>query len=177
MNLDTGKPIRWVRWADIPESVEQQGEFEAFRCNPEEWQGKGLPLSEIIYRGKCRMRFVPAAPKIGSKPTTPRELFDSLDDARKRLVVFVEPPPILIPGLVQIHECEVRACHKPAYFQVSDEQEIEPQVDENGREYERAIMLMPHWFCARHFRLPTIVSRRGVQSEVKIEEGEPGRPK
>ncbi len=176
-NRDTDKLIRWVRWVELEENPEAASLFSAFRCNPQEWKEKGLDIAEIIYEDRARLLFIPRAPRFGSKPTSEVELYESLDDARKSLVKIIEPPPILIPGIVSIHECEIRGCHNPAYFQVSDEQEIEPQTDVEGRQHERAIMLCPHWFCKKHWRPPTIVSRRGVQSEVKIEEGGPGRPK
>jgi hypothetical protein len=176
-NRDTGELVRWVRWVELEEDPEKPSLFSAFRSNPEEYKAKGLPLSDIIYEDRARLLFIPRAPRFGIKATTARELYDSLDDARKALVQFIEPPPILIRREhTMIHECEIRTCHKPAWFIVSDEKEIEPQIDSEGRQHERAILLRPHWFCVAHFRLPTIVSRRGVQSEVNIPEGEAGRP-
>jgi hypothetical protein len=167
MNLDTGKPIRWVRWADVPESTEQQGEFEAFRCNPEQAKAQGIPLSEIIYRGKCRMRFVPAAPRIPGKPSNQRDLSGSLDDARKRLV----EPKLLIPG----EECEYPGCHNLSAFRCSEEVEIEPEVDAEGKAYERAVTVRVRCYCSnpKHYRNPVFTSIRGVQSEVAVEEGRP----
>lgn len=160
-NRDTGELIRWVRWAEIPEDPEQPGEFEAFRSNPEEWKARGLPLSEIIYRGRARLQFIPAAPRIGGRPTSARELYESLDDARKSLV----NPKLLVPG----EECEERFCHRLASWQVADEHEIEPHTDAEGRRHERAVTVRVHCYCDRHFRLPVMVSRRGVESEVNVE--------
>lgn len=169
INRDTRQPIRWVRWAEIPEDPEAPGEFEAFLTEPQAYRARGLPLSDILYRGRARLRFIPAAPRFGPRPTSARELYESLDDARRSLVRRLEPPAVLIPGVVPIHECEVATCHQPAWWLVSDEREIEPQRDAEGREHERAVTVAAHYFCDRHFRLPTVVSRRGVESEVETE--------
>ncbi len=165
MNRDTRQPIRWVRWAEIPEDPEQPGEFEAFHMNPEQAKAQGIPLTDIIYRGKARLRFIPAAPRIPGKPTSERDLAGSLDEARKSLV----NPKLLIPG----EECEYPGCHRLSEWRVSDEQEIEPQADAEGKLGERAITTRVRCYCSKHYRLPTFKSRRGVENEVPIEEARP----
>ena len=164
-NLDTREIIRWVRWAEIPDDPEQPGEFEAFRTEPEAYKAKCLPLSDIIYRGKARLRFVPAAPRIGVKPTSPRELAESLADARRRLV----EPKLLVIG----EECEERGCHRLSCYRVSWEQEIDPQRDADGRLHERAVAREAHCYCEYHARLPRFTSRRGVEAEVAVEKPDP----
>ena len=164
-NRDTGEVIRWVIWAEIPEDPEQLGEFEAFRSNPEDWREKGFPLSEIRYTGRARLQFVPAAPRIGVRPTSPRELAESLDDARRRLV----EPKLLVIG----EECEERGCHRLSCFRVSWEQEIEPQRDADGRLHERAVAREAHCYCEYHARLPRFTTRRGVETEVEVEKPDP----
>ncbi len=165
MNRDTGERIRFVRWAEIPDDPEQPGEFEAFRCEPEAYKALGFPLTDIIYRGKARLRFIPVAPRIPGKPTSERDLAGSLDEARKSLV----NPKLLIPG----EECEYPGCHRLSEWRVSDEQEIEPQADAEGNLGERAITLRVRCYCSKHYRLPTFTSRRDVTNEVPIEEARP----
>lgn len=165
LNAETGQRIRWVRWADIPEDHEQQGEYEAFSRDPEEAKARGIPLADIIYRGRCRLRFVPAAPRFTCTPTSERDLAGSLDEARRRLV----DQRLLVLGL----ECDEPGCHRQAQYRVSDEQEIEPQRDAEGHQFERAIAVRARCYCARHYRLPTLTSMRGVQAEVEVEEARP----
>ena len=165
MNLDSGKPIRWVRWADVPETTEQEGDYEAFHMNPEQAKQQGIPLSEIIYRGRCRMRFIPAAPAFRSTPTSQRDLSGSLEEARKRLV----EPKLLVPG----EECDEPKCHRLSEYRVSDEVEIEPERDSEGRLFERAVTTRVRCYCGAHYRLPRFVNTRGVEREVETEEGRP----
>lgn len=165
INRDTGKPVRWVRWAEIPDDPEQPGEYEAFRTEPEAWKAQGLPLSDIIYRDKARLRFIPAAPRIAGKPTSQRDLAGSLDEARRSLV----NPKLLVLG----EECEYPGCHRLSEWRVSYEQEIEPQADGLGGLGQRAITTEIHDYCSRHYQLPRFKSLRGVESEVQLEEGRP----
>jgi hypothetical protein len=165
INAETGQPIRWVRWADVPDHPEQQGDFEAFTINPDDAKARGIPLADTVYRGRCRMRFVPAAPRFASTPTSQRDLNGSLEDARRRLV----QPKLLVPG----EECDEPGCHRLSAFRVSDEVEIEPQRDAEGRQLERAVATRIRSYCDKHYRLPTFTSTRGVQSEVEIEEARP----
>ncbi len=168
MNRDTGERIRFVRWAEIPDDPEQPGEFEAFRCEPEAYKALGLPLTDIIYRGKARLRFIPAAPRIPGKPTSERDLAGSLDEARARL----QCKPLLIDPN-NPRECDEPKCHRLALWIVSDEQEIEPQADGKGALGERAVMLGGRFYCNYHYRQPTFTSVRGVTNEVPIEEARP----
>ena len=160
-NRDTEQIIRFVRWAVIPDDPEQPGEFEAFRSEPEAWKALGFPLSEILYRGTARLQFIPAAPRYGVRPSSQRDLDESLTEARARLV----EPKLLVPG----EECMEPDCHRLACWKVSDEVEIEPQRDEDGNLYERAVTTRVRIYCHRHFRLPTCTNTRGVQSEIDVE--------
>ena len=165
IDRDTNRPVRWIVWAEIPDDPEQMADYEAFRSNPEEWKARGFPLSEIRYKGRCRLRFIPSAPRYGVRPTSQKDLQGSLDEARKRLV----EPKLLIPG----EECEERGCHALSEYRVSWEQIIEPALDEAGNLCERAVMTQVHCYCSKHYRLPRMVSQRGVESEVEVEEGRP----
>lgn len=120
----------------------------------------GLNLADLVYRGTCRLRFIPAAP-LRVKPSDPRDLAGSLDEARRRLV----EPKLLIPG----EECEQRGCHRLSRWKVTEEQEIEPEVTADGRQHERAICVRVRSFCDRHYRLPVFKSVRGVEQEVEVE--------
>lgn len=161
----TGRPIRWCRWAEIPDDPEEEGEFEAFSREPTEAQRLGIPLESIVYRGRARLRFVPAAPRFGHTPTSQRDLSGSLDDARRRLV----EPKLLIPG----EECDEPGCHRLSEWRVSDEQEIEPQTDSEGVRHERAVTCRVRCYCSAHYKPPRFVNLRGVESEVPIEEARP----
>src|SRR5262245_44746331 len=126
VNLETGQIIRWVIWAELPDDPEQQGTYEAWRFHPDQcalrYRGGAL-REDLVYRGRCRMRFVPSAPLTRSKPTASRDLAGSLDEARgrvdKRLLILAE-------------ECSEPRCHRRATWSVSWEQIIEPRTDENG---------------------------------------------
>jgi hypothetical protein len=161
IDVDANRPVRWVRWADIPEDPNQPGEYEAFRSDPEEARRQGVQLSALVYRGRCRLRFVPAAPRLSGKPTSPRDMIASLDDARRRLV----QPKLLIPGEL----CQERGCHRLASWKCSDEVEIEPERDADGRQHERAVTVRVHSWCDAHFCLPVFQSVRGVEQEVSVE--------
>ena len=63
-DLDTGQPIRWVRWADT-----ETGEYEAFRSDPAAAKRLGTPLARLVYRGRARLKFVPTHP--AAKETAP----------------------------------------------------------------------------------------------------------
>jgi hypothetical protein len=170
IDLATGRPLRWVVWVDLQDDPRLESEFEAFREEPNAALARGILPAALRYRGKARLRFVRAAPVFGPKPSDPRDLVGSLEEARRR---FVRARPVLIiPGL-KVPECDERFCHRPAYWAVSDEQEVMPEVDAQGRKCERAVTVRPRFYCDRHYRPPTFVNLRGVQSEVKIEEARP----
>lgn len=162
LNVITGQLLRWPIWVDL-ENTCLESEFEAFREEPNAALARGTPLDAIRYRGKARLRFLKAAPVFGCKPSDPRDLAGSLDEARRR---FVEPK-LLIPG----EECEEPGCHRLSAYRVSDEQEIEPETDAMGRKCERAIAIRVRCYCPWHYQLPRFKSVRGVESEVPIEEG------
>jgi hypothetical protein len=165
INAETGKLIRWVIWAELPDDPTRQGEFEAFREEPNSALTRGILPALLKYRGKARLRFVRAAPVFGPKPSDPRDLAGSLEEGRRR---FVERK-LLIPG----EECNVRGCHRLSQWRVSDEQEIEPEVDAEGRRCERAVVTRVRSYCSWHYALPRFKSVRGVESEVEIEGARP----
>jgi hypothetical protein len=170
INAETGALIRWVIWAELPDDPTRQGEYEAFREEPNAALARGILPAALRYRGKARLRFVRAAPVFGPKPSDPRDLAGSLEEARRR---FVRARPVLIiPGL-DVPECDEPLCHRPAWWSVSDEQEVMPEVDAQGKKCERAVTVRPRYYCDRHYRPPTFVNLRGVQFEVKIEEARP----
>ena len=164
-NRDTNQPIRWPRWFDLADDPEQPTDFEAFRCEPQAWKDKGLDLHEIVYRGRARLLFIPRGPTFAATPTSRRDLSGSLEEAKRRHV----NPKLLIPG----EECDYPGCHRLSEWRVSDEQEIDPERDTTGAEYERAITTRVRCYCSRHYRLPTFTTVRGVEREEEVEEGRP----
>lgn len=160
-NVATGQLVRWVIWADLPDDPQQEADFEAFREEPQAALARGVPLSAIRYRGRARLRFVPAAPVYRPKPTAARDLAGSLDEARRRFV----RPKLLVVG----EECEEPLCHALAAWRVGWERLIEPEIGPDGRAYERAVMLEAHGYCDKHYRAPRVTSLRGVESEVEVE--------
>jgi hypothetical protein len=165
LDVATGRPLRWAIWVDLAEDPRLESEFEAFREEPNAALKRGILPGTLRYRGRARLRFIPAAPVWRPKPSSPRDLAGSLDEARRRFVV----PKLLIPG----EECEEPGCHGLSEYRVSDEQEIEPEVDATGRKCERAVALRVRCYCSRHYRQPTFKSVRGVEQEVEITEARP----
>lgn len=173
VRLDTGQPVRWVVWADVPESPEQPGEFEAWRFHPDECKRRyagGVPREQLVYRERCRLRFVPAAPLFAPKPSDPRDLIGSLEEGRRR---FARPRRVARVTGTGRPECDEPLCHRPADWSVSDEQEIEPERDADGKQYERAVTVRPRFYCHAHYANPTFTDLRGVQSEVPEEIARP----
>lgn len=163
IDVATRRPLRWPVWVDLQDNPALESDFCAFREEPNAALARGTPLETIRYRGKARLRFIRAAPVFGRKPSDPRDLAGSLDEARRR---FVEPK-LLIPG----EECEYPGCHRLSAYRVSDEQEIEPERDAQGRLCERAVVTRVRCYCPWHYQLPRFKSVRGVESEVPIQEG------
>jgi hypothetical protein len=160
-NVATGTLIRYVIWADLPDNPEQEAEFEAFREEPQAALARGVPLSVIRYRGRARLRFVPAAPVFKPKATALRDLAGSLDEARRQFV----RPKLLIVG----EECSEPLCHALASWLVGWERLIEPEIGPDGRAYERAVTIAAKGYCSAHYRNPVQVSQRGVESEVEVD--------
>ena len=167
-NLDTRQPIRWPIWFDYHDDRQQLCDFEAWMYDEKTCKklyATGQKAESLRYIGMARLFFIPRAPDFRVKPTSPRELAESLDDARQRLV----EPKLRVIG----EECEERGCHRLSCFRVSWEQEIEPQRDADGRLHERAVTREAHCYCAYHARLPRFTSRRGVETEVAVEKPDP----
>ena len=161
---DTRTPVRFVRWYDA-----ESGEFEAFRMDPEIARARGIPLRSLLYRGRCRLEFVPAQP-LDPKPAGRIAPSTPLDEIRREVLKGGElkvRPIVWLPGQ-RPPECEERLCHRPAEWAVSVEQLVEPERGEDGNLYERAVMVAAHCFCSWHFRNPRQLSTRGVEYELEV---------
>lgn len=170
LDAATGQPVRWVIWADLADDPALESEYEAFRSDPREALRAGVLPGTLRYRGRARLRFIPAAPLFRVKPTDPRDLAGSLVEGRQRF--RKARPLIFVPG-TDHPECDEPLCHQPAAWSVSDEQEIEPERDAEGRLHERAITVRPRFYCSAHYRAPTFCNVRGVESEVPEEVARP----
>lgn len=161
-NAETGQPIRWARWANL-----ETGEYQAFRCDPQIAKERGIPLASLLYRGRCRLKFTPAAP-LAAKPPLRIAPSTPLDEIRPEVLRGRKVTPILyVPGLPP-PECDEPLCHRAAQYQVADEQLVEPEKGPDGKLYERAVTVGVRKYCSWHFRNPTQLSIRGVQSEVEV---------
>jgi hypothetical protein len=161
VDAETGRLIRWARWAEVPDDPRQPGEYEAWRYPEAECRARfaaGEPREALLLRRRCRLRFVPAAP-LAVRPTDPRDLAGSLDEARRRWA-----PKLLVCG----EECEEPGCHRLSAWWVSDERLIEPERDADGVLHERAVTTRARAYCDRHYRGPVQTSLRGVESEVEV---------
>lgn len=174
VNRETGQIIRHVRWADIPENPEEMGEFEAFRVNPIFARERGIPLQSILYRGRCRLRFEPARtvdPKPAGRiaPSTPfaeikREVLKG-GEVKATPIVYVPGAPLI--------ECHERYCHRPARWSVATERLVEPERGEDGKLWERAVVVDVLCWCDAHFKNPLQISERGVESEIEVTRARP----
>lgn len=167
VNRDTGQPIRFARWAEIPDDPQQPGEFEAFRMDPKVAKGRGMDLHALLYRGRCRLAFLPARllerPMGRVAPSTP------LEEIRQEVLKGGElkvKPVVWLPGVVP-PECMEPLCHRPAEWAVSIEQLVEPEKDAQGQSWERAVMVDSEFWCSWHFRPPRQISQRGVEVELE----------
>lgn len=160
---DTDQIVRFVRWYD-----DATNEWEAFRCDPAIAKERGISLRSILYRGRCRLNFkaaVPAAAKPMGRvaPSTP------LDEIRRDVLKGGEIQIrrlLWIPG--GMPECDEPKCHRRAEYGVAREQLVEPERGPDGRLYERAVLVDVGVYCPWHYRYPTQISQRGVESEVEV---------
>ena len=166
-NADTGRVIRWVRWANI-----ETGEYEAFRISPDVARARHIPLHGLIYRGHCRLVFTPAQVLDSRRPLGRVAPSTPLDEIRREVLkggeVQVPPAQLLtLPGMPLV-ECDEPLCHRPAVYAVAIEQIVEPERGRDGRLYERAVTIGSAVFCWRHYRSPRQFSLRGVETEVEV---------
>jgi len=155
VNADTNQPIRWAIWADT-----DTGEYEAFRADPEIAERLGVALASLRYRGRARLRFIPARVQPTPKPTDQRDASESMREAK----LLWAKPIIVVPG----QECDERYCHALAEWRTAMERVIEPIVGDDGKTYKRSIVTEVKNWCPKHYRYPQRVSLRGVESETVV---------
>lgn len=163
--VDGGQEVRWVRWYD-----DVTEEWEAFRCDPEIAKERGIPLRSILYRGRCRLKFVPASPIGTAKPKGRVASSTPMDEIRREILKGGEVkvrPLVWMPGMKPI-ECDEPRCHRPAGWAVAVERLVEPERGPDGRLYERAVIIAAHAFCSWHYRNPVQISQRGVEREIEV---------
>lgn len=151
----SGRPVRWVVWYDT-----ETTEYEAFRCDPEVAAKLGVEPIALRYRGKARLRFIPATPAKRPSPTDPRDAAGSMQEAKR----LWSKPLLLLPG----RECDEPHCHQLAGWRTAVERVIEPVVGVDGVAYKRSIVLEIKNWCAKHYRWPQRISARGVESETLV---------
>jgi hypothetical protein len=154
-NRDTGQPIRWARWAEVPADPNEPGEYEAFLIDPAHARAMGIPLEVVLHHGRARLRFVAAAPR-----THTPDPGESLAEARRRL-------GIALPPMIGV-ECDEPGCHALARWSVADVQEISPAVTADGQAEERHVLTGRRRYCHRHYQGPTITNLRGVTREPEV---------
>jgi hypothetical protein len=155
IDLNGGRVIRKAFWADT-----DTGEYEAFLEGP-----GGLVLRDpegrpLTYRGRARLKFVPAVPLPAPKPSDPRDLAGALEEARRQ---YAKPIPA-VPG----RQCMEPRCLRMATWEVGDAREVEPEVTADGRACTRAVTTRVTRWCSWHYRAPTWTSLRGVESEIEV---------
>lgn len=163
VRADTRQPVRFVRWYD-----DATHEFEAFRCDPEIAKARGIPLSSLLYRGRCRLEFRPAAPLVPA-PTGRLATSTPLEEIRREVLKGGEikvRPILTVPG-ERRPECDEPLCHRAADYAVAVEQLVEPEKDAEGKLWERAVTVATAVWCAWHYRPPRQISQRGVEYELE----------
>jgi hypothetical protein len=166
-NLDTGQPIPWVRWADVPATGEEIGTYEAFTMDPRVAKDQGRPLRSILVRRRARMRFQPTAnlpapepPKAvthGSKPRTVTR--------HQRLDVPLFNTRCDGPGKPP---CNKRTCQHTAIYSTADEVQLEPAII-GRRRFQRGKMVRRWYWCEWCYQAPRILDARGEVIEVDNE--------
>lgn len=144
VNEETGQRIPFVRWCDT-----DTGDWEAWAATPD---GRQKLRPPHLVRGRCRLRFVPLAPRAAPKRTPPPRPGQARPG--QRLVV--------LPGV----RCERPGCQRLAEWQTADEQELEPEILPDGSRAERAKMVRTHRWCSWCYQWPLFTSLRGVVREV-----------
>jgi hypothetical protein len=151
--FDGAIPIRFVIWGDT-----DTGEYQALKALPD---GSRPIRPNVRYRDRAaQLRFVldpvlTAVVAAKPKPECPPVPHEVEQKARR----------VTIDSTA---ECEYPGCHKRAEWLTGDEQVIEPETAENGRKYERGVIVLGHAYCNRHYRNPITTSLRGVESEILV---------
>lgn len=146
INQDTGNPIRKVIWANL-----QTGDFEAFRTDAE-----GRIIADdfgrhLKYRGKCRLKFIPAKTLSSSSKQEEEQL--PLHPKVTQKIKKITVPLFDLP-------CDYKGCHRIAEWMVSDEVEL-PPIKNNGRLYSRARTVDRRVYCSWHYKPPRLLDHKG----------------
>lgn len=144
VNADTSARIPFARWANL-----ETGEYEALAATPD---GRQVLQPAQVVRGRCRLRWIPAAPVY-----RPGRLIVPRDEPPKRAV--------RIPAVAG-QFCEHKGCSRLAEWRTMDEEELQPAVMPDGTREERARAVAFHRYCSWHYQNPTFTSLRGVEREV-----------
>lgn len=164
LRADTRQPVRFLRWYDT-----ETCKFEAFRCDPEMAKARGIPLTSILYRGRCRLEFIPAQP-LDRNPASRIAPSTPMEEIRREVLKGGEVkvrPILIIPGQKR-PECDESLCHREADWAVAVEQMVEPEKDADGNQWERAVTVSTSLWCSWHYRPPRQISLRGVESELEV---------
>lgn len=160
MRIDSASGLRG-KWFDesgarVPFVIWYETETFDFEALVAVADGSRPVRPNIRYKGKKKLRFVQ----------------NDLLTAVARVVPKPECPPVEVQG-VQVGadcnaECEAKGCHRRATWLTGDEQLVEPATGEDGKRYERGVIVRGHYYCSKHFRLPVSTSLRGVESEIQV---------
>jgi hypothetical protein len=164
LDLTTGQPIKLCQWADT-----DTGEYRTLQMGPDGRALRGPNGKPVLKANRGRIRFIPTKPLSTDDGSAVGKSAPLAELARE--VLKGKPPKVtplvFVPG-TEHPECEERFCHRPAAWEVSREQEVEPERMDNGHLAERAVTTEVHRWCEWHYRPPRFVSLRGVESEVEV---------
>jgi len=191
-DLDTGRPVGGIIWADI-----EQGTLEAYRLD-----GDGKPVRDasgrrLTYVAQGRFSYRPhdtvtrKSPKQSAthcvKCRSPLTLAGDelcpLCNARDRGYKTLTRPERVVPLLGR--HCQHKGCSRTANWAVSDEVPVSCQKHKhasNGRTpgtsslfFSRGMTVRRRYFCDFHFQPPRILDAKGEVVE-ELEEAHGVRP-
>ena len=156
VNADTGQPIWWARKADLA-----TGEYEAFRADPDKAAAHGFKKRDLLYRGRCRLKFVPGN---SARPQVPTILDANPKLPRRRRAMQVQA--------FEDRPCQHYACLRDAEWMVAVDEPLPPLVI-GGKSFEVGTIAGVKWWCSWHYEWPELLYPDGSTDPIETVRARP----